>query len=149
MSDTEIQDDAYRIVINREQLRAALQEYVKIQGDSHLHGLSGEQQIVLFANFVARVLMWIHITEQELEWPERIWRCLVGIPKSRRIHGLPEVQISLNTAQVYFWGCEIGRLVVAGSVEPSFDPVTERALPQEMRDELEMEDVSEEYGTCG
>lgn len=126
--------DQFRIEIDDDELQRALDAYVQqlgIDATSAL-GIGPTEQAELFRDFVADVLSKMKLRPGRTDWPDQFWLAAVQRTSERSL-GVEEVTVSLGAQRVYFWGCEIGRLVRVGRLAFAFGKVNERALPPEMR----------------
>jgi len=119
--------DYFRVEIDAGELQRALDAFtgdLGVEATSDL-GIGLEEQAELFRKFVSDVLQWIRIRYDEPDRLEHMWRTLVH-RTSERPNSLKEVQTSFSSRRVYFWGCEIGRLVRLGSLRFRFDSEDDR-----------------------
>lgn len=133
--------DQFRVQIDADELQRALDAYVEelgVQAASAL-GIGPEEQAELFRVFVSEVLSRMKVKSDRNNWPDQMWRAVVQRTSGRPL-GLEEVLVSLNARRIYFWGCEIGHLILQGSLQYQFDPVEHRAVPPEMHTSDDEED---------
>lgn len=111
--------DAYRIRIDNERLELALEFFRDECSVTTKQGLTKEQQVQMFREFCADYLTRALIRQDRTDLPDIFWCSFVGRNYSRPV-SLGEIQISLNSSKIYFWGHEIGRLVKMGRLRFSF-----------------------------
>lgn len=115
--------DRYRIQVDADELGKALDAYVHDLGAEATSalGIGPEEQAELFKEFVDDVLSGMKISSDHCGWPDQFWRAAVQRTSERSLE-LQEVQVSLSSKRVYFWGCEIGHLIQQGSLRFQFEP---------------------------